>query len=383
MKHSFLFAFLLVPMFAAAQTYTFSTLVSFPPASKHGPESPIGGLIIDSAGNLYGASYYGGTHDACCGGDGTVFRVSPTGILTVLHNFNAAAEDGAHPFANVVRDSAGNIYSTTLYGGGHQQGTVFKITPSGQETILHSFAGGNDGNQPFNAVTVDSKGNVYGYVYLFINGEQTGNGKIYKITKSGAFSIAYDFSNGSGANGADPVGSLIVGRDGNFYGATEAGGSNTEVTAGVVFRFTPQNQLTVLHVFPYNSSTDLEFPHGKLTQDNEGNMFGEAANGLDTSGIYKITQSGDESVLSFCCSGSGSMVRDSQGNLYGVLDNRQVFSIYQVTPGGAVSTLYNFTSTQGNAVDGLAIDKQGNLYGLTGSGGANGTGSVYKLTRHD
>ena len=381
MKYRLLFAFLLLPMFAGAQTYTFSTLANFPPTSKHGPQEPTAPLIIDSVGNLYGTSWHGGTHDSCCGGDGTVFKVTPSGVLTVLHNFNAAARDGALPFANVVRDSAGNLYGTTTSGGTTGGGTVFKLSPSGVETILHNFTGEINGNEPFNAVTLDGKGHIYGYVFNFVNGDQTGNGLVFKLAKNGKYSIVYNFNTGFGANGANPVGSLILGRDGNFYGVTKDGGSNTVITAGIVFRFTPTNQLTVLHVFPYNSTTDLEFPSGKLTQDNEGNMYGGAQFG-DGTGVFKITESGKESVFTTCCSGSQNMVRDSQGNLYGVLSNREVFSIYQVTPGGAVSTLYTFTPTQGNAVDGLAIDKQGNLYGVTGNGGTNGTGSVYKLTRH-
>ncbi|HSS99850.1 MAG TPA: choice-of-anchor tandem repeat GloVer-containing protein, partial [Terriglobales bacterium] len=155
MKRSLFLAFLLLPLAAGAQTYTFSTLVNFPPTSKHGPQEPTAPLIIDSAGNLYGTSWHGGTHDSCCGGDGTVFKVTPGGVLTVLHNFNAAAGEGAFPFANVVRDSAGNLYGTTMSGGTTGQGTLFKLSPSGVETILHNFTGEINGNEPFNAVTLD------------------------------------------------------------------------------------------------------------------------------------------------------------------------------------------------------------------------------------
>jgi uncharacterized repeat protein (TIGR03803 family) len=166
MKRSLLFAFLLLPMFAEAQTYTFSTLVNFQPTSKHGPVEPTSGLIIDSSGNLYGTTLYGGTHDTSAGGDGAVYEVSPGGVLTVLHNFNAAAGDGAQPFANVVRDSAGNLYGTTMFGGAKGVGTTFKLAPSGHETILHSFTGGNDGSIPFQPVMLDGKGNLYGYTFF-------------------------------------------------------------------------------------------------------------------------------------------------------------------------------------------------------------------------
>jgi uncharacterized repeat protein (TIGR03803 family) len=383
MKSRLLLAVLFLPLLASAQTYTYSTLVNFPPVSNKGPADVIAPLIIDSAGNLYGASLEGGAHDSCCGGDGMVFKVSAKGVFTPLHYFNAAAGDGAQALANVVRDSAGNLYGTTEFGGTHSGGTVFKLSPSGEETILHSFTGGTDGNFPFNAVTLDGKGNIYGYVFLFQDGDQTGNGKIYKIAKDGTFSIAYDFSTGFGANGADPVGSMILGRDGNFYGVTHAGGSNTVITAGTIFKFTPQNQLTTLHVFPYDSTTDVESPGGKLTQNAEGEMFGGAGFASGGSAIYEIDASGNESVFTACCSGSQYMVIDKQGNLYGIISdsNTGTFSAYQVTPGGAVETLYTFAQNLGG-IFGLAIDTQGNLYGTTSQGG-HGNGSVFKLTKHN
>lgn len=381
MKNKLLLAFLFLPLLASAQTYTYSTLLNFPPQVKRGPNDPFGSLIIDAAGNLYGTTLYGGANGPSYG-DGTVFKVTPKGTLSVLHSFDGT--DGEQPWTNVVRDAEGNLYGTTFYGGAYGMGTVFKLTPGGQETVLHDFAGGADGNNPLNAVTLDARGNLYGYT--FCTGDNCGGvNSIYKITKQGVFSIVFNFNTAGGLYGSNPVGSLIVGKDGNFYGATKDGGSTTLLVAGVVFKLTPSGVLSVLHVFPYNSSTDLEYPGGKLTQDADGNMFGGAALGLDASGIFKITTLGEESVLTFCCSGSESMVRDPEGNLYGILgftSTSNDYSIYKVTPSGAVATLYTFPDGVYSS-GGLAIDKAGNLYGTTSQGGTNSTGTVFKLTKAD
>ena len=246
MRYRLLLTLLFVPLLAGAQTYTYSTLVNFPPQAKRGPNDPIGSLIIDAAGNLYGTSIYGGTKGPSYGA-GTVFKVTPRGVLTTLHSFDVS--DGEQPWTNLIRDSEGNLYGTTFYGGANGMGTVFKLSPGGQETILHNFAGGTDGNFPLNTLTLDAAGDPYGYTFLTIQGSQD-NGKIYKITKQGLLSIVFDFNEESGANGNDPVGNLIVGKDGNFYGATEFGGSSTVLVGGTVFKLTPTNEFTLLHIFP-------------------------------------------------------------------------------------------------------------------------------------
>ena len=199
--------------------------------------------------------------------------MTPKGVLTTLHSFDVS--DGEQPWTHVIRDSEGNLYGTTFDGGANGMGTVFKLSPGGQETILHNFAGGTDGNFPLNALTLDAAGDLYGYTFLTVQGSQD-NGKIYKITKQGLFSIVFDFNEESGANGNDPVGNLIVGKDGNFYGATAFGGSSTVLVGGTVFKLTPTNEFTLLHIFPYAAQpisntpialsykTTLEFVRGSF-----------------------------------------------------------------------------------------------------------------------
>lgn len=384
MKFKMLIAFSFLPLLASAQTYTYSTLVSFPPQSQQGPNdpAPYAPLIIDAVGNLYGTTQYGGTHGPSYG-DGTVFKVTAEGKLSVLHSFDGT--DGQEPWANVVRDSAGNLYGTTMYGGKHSFGTVFKLTPSGRETVLHSFTGGTDGNDPFDPVMVDSSGNLYGYTFVLKDGGD-GLGKIYEITKEGTFSIVFDFNPFDGGEGDNPNGSLIVGKDGNFYGTTLHGGSTTGEFDGTVFRLTPQNVFTLLYAFPFTFPDNFQDPSSPLTQDAEGNLFGLINLGLHSEGLFEITPSGDASILTSCCVGVGGnrLVHDKAGNMFGIASTdgggTPAF-IYEVTPAGVVTTLYTFPQNVQANLAGLTIDDAGNLYGTTGQGGANGTGSVFKLSK--
>src|SRR5450631_50010 len=121
-----LLLFLLLPVLAVAQTYTYSTLVNFPPATQQGPFWPGSRLLMDADGNLYGTSLYGGIYGSASGGYGTAFKVTPQGVLTVLHNFGNAT-DGQVPEGNLTRDAAGNIYGTTRVGGASGVGTVYKL----------------------------------------------------------------------------------------------------------------------------------------------------------------------------------------------------------------------------------------------------------------
>jgi uncharacterized repeat protein (TIGR03803 family) len=137
----------------AAQAQTFTVLFSFNGGDGASPQA---GLIMDAQGNLYGTTWAGGV------GWGTVFRLDPSGKETVLHSFTDNFSDGASPFGSVIMDAAGNLYGTTYVGGGHGYGTVFKLEPSGTETVLHSFTDGADGSLPSGNLIIDADGNLYG-----------------------------------------------------------------------------------------------------------------------------------------------------------------------------------------------------------------------------
>jgi uncharacterized repeat protein (TIGR03803 family) len=203
-------------VFKITPSGTETTLHVFPKTGSDG-EIPYAGVIQGSDGNLYGTTYFGGSS-----GFGTVFKVTPGGTETVLYSF-AGGSDGEHPYAGVIQGSDGNFYGTTYQGGASGLGTVFKITPSGTETVLHSFAGGSsDGASPEAGLTQGTDGNFYGNTYV---GGASSLGTVFEITPSGTETVLHSFAGGS-SDGANPTANLIQSSDGNLYGSTGAGGAS-------------------------------------------------------------------------------------------------------------------------------------------------------------
>src|SRR5579872_4801320 len=217
-----------------------------------GPEA---GLTLGTDGNLYGTTDDGG--DITCDGPsgcGTVFRLSPQGQLTTLHTFEGYPTDGAHPAAPLALGADGNFYGTTQTGGDsglscypYGCGTVYRISPSGVLTILHSFCpqlNCEDGVQPGAGLVQGSDGIFYGTT---LNGGTKGMGTVFKITPRGKESVLYNFCSGANCiDGAYPEGGLVQGTDENFYGTTTAGGP---AGYGTVFEITPGGMHTTLHNF--------------------------------------------------------------------------------------------------------------------------------------
>jgi uncharacterized repeat protein (TIGR03803 family) len=249
-------------VFKMTPSGTESVLYSFPAGSSE----PYCGLIQGSDGNFYGTTGANGTSD-----DGTVFEITPSGTETVLHAFPKTGTDGEIPYAGVIQGSDGNFYGTTYFGGSHGLGTVFKVTPSGTETVLYSFAGGSDGEHPYAGVIQGSDGNFYGTTY---QGGTGGYGTVFKVTPSGTETVLYSFAGGS-SDGADPEAGLIQGSDGNFYGNTYLGGAGN---LGTVFEVTPSGTETVLHAFAGGSS-DGANPSANLIQSSDGNLYGSTGAG--------------------------------------------------------------------------------------------------------
>ncbi len=193
---------------------------------------PYSGLIRDSAGNLYGTTVFGGTGGAYPHA-GTVFRVSPAGKETVLHNFTGGA-DGGFPTASLIRDSKGNLYGTTVGGGSHNDGTVFKVDSTGHETVIHSFAG-TDGAQP-EAGLLHRNGYFYGTTAG--GGGQCQCGTVFKVTASGGETVLHKFTGQS--DGLYPYSGLAADTSGNLYGTTRGGSpSCSGVYCGTIFKVTP------------------------------------------------------------------------------------------------------------------------------------------------
>jgi len=193
---------------------------------------PVAGLIFDKNGSLYGTTKVGGAH-----GGGIVFKLTPKGKETILYNFceEQGCADGAAPVAAVVLDQKGNLYGTTAGGGEPRDGgVVFKLTPEGRETVLYSFCWQNncvDGTNPSAGVVFDQNGNMYGTT---LNGGEHYAGVVFKLTPEGKETVLFGFS--GIADGASPEGGLVFDQKGNLYGTTQEGG---EDVAGVVFKITP------------------------------------------------------------------------------------------------------------------------------------------------
>ena len=243
---------------------------------------PEAGLILDGSGNLYGTTYNGGSHSF-----GVVFEMSPKGSggwdEKVLHNFGAARFDGTNPWASLVFDGTGNLYGTTSAGGSASVGTVFEMTPNGggrwTETVIHSFGIGDDGNSPeHDSLILDGMGNLYGTTFY---GGGFNKGTAYKIGPNGGGggwteTIIHNF--GRSTDGQSPYSGLIFDGSGNLYGTTGFGGSNNK---GTVYKISPNGSggwtETVLHNF--GSGSDGNEPIGGVILDGAGNLYGTTYNG--------------------------------------------------------------------------------------------------------
>jgi len=244
---------------------TETVLHSFGANVGAGPES----LLFDAKGNLYGES--------CCTGDyvvGSVFELTKRSFKFLYRFPRNNSAQGLWPGGGLVMDSAGNLYGTTTLGGADGWGIVFKVTQTKTETLLYSFTGGADGGQPDSGVIVDAKGNLYGTT---VYGGAVGYGVVFELTASGSESILHTFE--GGLDGAYPSSGLITDGQGNLYGTTESGGGSGcgGTGCGTVFKVTPAGVETVLYSFAGGS--DGAEPGGGLLFDNNGNLYGTTLEG--------------------------------------------------------------------------------------------------------
>ncbi|HTT84224.1 MAG TPA: choice-of-anchor tandem repeat GloVer-containing protein [Rhizomicrobium sp.] len=236
---------------------------------------PIAGLIADKAGNLYGTTDEGGC-GSCEYGAGTVFKIAPNGTETVLLSFNGS--DGNSPRAGLIMDSAGNLYGTTWAGGANEGGDVFELAPDGTETVLYNFCSQpncSDGDGPYAGLLRDSQGNLYGTTSIGgANGScSNGCGTVFKLAPDGTETVLYNFCQQQNcADGADPSAALIADNAGNLY-------STTLYSNGTVFKLAPNGSETVLHSFAGRS--DGASPFGSLIMY-KGNLYGTTVQGGDS-----------------------------------------------------------------------------------------------------
>jgi uncharacterized repeat protein (TIGR03803 family) len=361
----------------ALPAQTFTTLLSFDVTDG---ATPYAGLVQATNGNLYGTAELGANQGGGGGlcapyGCGNVFKITPSGTLTTLYSFCSQ-------------------------GGG--AGTFFRITPSGALTTLYNFcsqSGCTDGDVPYGSLVLANNGDFYGTTWFGgANCAPVGCGTIFKITPNGALTTLYSFCPQSGcADGEQPNG-LVQATNGDFYGTTQLGGAynNADGAGGTVFTITPSGALTTLYSFCSGECVDGSFPYAGLVQASNGDFYGttdfDGAIGFGT--VFKITPSGTLTTLYSFGRGRGGinpttgLVQATDGKLYGTTDfggANDGGTIFKITPGGTLTTLYNFCS-QGGCADGqvpkaaLVQDTNGDLYGTAGYGGTNSDGTVFSLS---
>lgn len=375
------------------QAQTYSVLHKFTGGEDGG--SPSGGLIRDAAGNLYGTTQQGGAFDF-----GTVFKLNPNRKLTVLHAF--VGSDGIAPQAGLVRDKSGNFYGTTWNGGraegGHCRhgcGTVFKLDKKNKETVLYAFSGDADGGNPTAPVALDSAGTFYGTTLQGGDKSQyhpQGLGVVFKLDQTGKETVLYTFT--GGADGGNPYAGVILDESGNLYGTAEIGGASN---AGVVFELDQAGERVL---YSFTGGADGALPMGELIRDDAGNLYGTTVEGGDTSCgyqrlgcgvVFKLDSAGRETVLYTFTSGPtgfpySGLVRDSYGNFYGTGEGAGFGSVFKLHKPGGVKWVHKFNNAPDGAdpSSGVILDKAGNIYGNTTSGGENGCGYgcgvLFKLT---
>lgn len=325
-----------------------TTLHSFSGAGPDGDE-PHAELIEGEDGVFYGTTVAGGSNNPVT--LGTVFKITSQGAYTPMHSFGGNPE-GAHPWAPLVRATDGNFYGTTKEGGTHNFGSVYKITPDGVITTLYSFSGNDDGSAPVAALVQGGDGNLYGVTAsnnnLGNSGDYVGPGSIFRISTAGAFAVLRKFVNGEAA----PVlAALAVGSDGNLYGTTNASYSNAPSgTPEVFFRLDLNGNMTALYTFTPDGGY---LPANQLLLGSDGNFYGTTASGGSGGGdaggsVYRITPSGGFTELYgfryISNDGgvpSGRLARADDGTLYGVMHiggTNSNGTVFRLTGAGGIPT---------------------------------------------
>jgi uncharacterized repeat protein (TIGR03803 family) len=374
----------IVPADLVSAGVTESVLYSFGAIASGDGYDPEGNLVQASDGNFYGMTLFGGAN-----GYGTVVRITPAGNEEILYSFGTVASgDGQVPHGGtLIQASDGNLYGTTTDGGANKSGTVFRISLGGTESVVWSFGSdtSGDGTSPIGSLIQGSDGALYG---MTPTGGKYGAGAVVRITPAGSEEVLCSFD-GTPGDGRSPSGALVQASDGNFYAMTGYGGAYDH---GAVVRITPAGDEAVIYSFGSNPG-DGSFPAGTLIQGSDGNLYGLTPSGgaKGNGAVIRITPAGTESVLySFGTNGNdglspnGSLVQAGDGNFYGMSEYggaNGAGAVFRITPAGNASTVYSF-APGGDGTRPLTSLIQGsdsNLYGVTLQGGANNTGAIVRL----
>jgi uncharacterized repeat protein (TIGR03803 family) len=328
-------------------------------------------------GNMYSATGFGGTWN-----DGTVFKITPGGRLTVLHEFHSY--NGS---SGLTLGTDGNFYGATVYGGiGSGYGTVFKITPGGKTTLLYDFSGQDEDAYPDAPPIEATDGNLYGTAA----GDFYGNGgEVYRMTTLGNKISLFHLDHQQGAALGDP---LVQGADGNFYATASGGGNNDDCGSGgcgVILRITPKGKVTVLHDF--DGGGDGFYPAAPLIEGGDGSFYGTVPQGgPDQWGVaFKITSGGKFTILHSFTGGSdgrfptAALLLATDGNFYGTTEgggSAKSGVIFKINPKGDFSVVYSFDGiTSADPESALVQHTNGKLYGDTAVAGTYGYGTYFSL----
>jgi uncharacterized repeat protein (TIGR03803 family) len=410
----FLFCFATI----VAPGQTFTTLASFDGSDGQRPWTFVQGVD----GNFYGTTQVGGNQNAACPsqngpGCGTIFRVTPSGVLTTLYKFCSKVNcaDGDEPFAGLILATDGNFYGAATSGGTNcsatksQCGTIFKITPSGKLTTLYNFCtltNCSDGASPYGPLIQADDGYFYGTTSY---GGANQAGTIFRLSSGGKLTTLYSFCTLTNCtDGSQPTTGLVQAVFGYLYGTTSAGGSTNPCFnpalppgCGTVFKLDvgPTSTLSTLYVF----GNEAGGPNG-LVQGTDGIFYGTTLNGGSATcneygcgTVFKITKSGSaEFLYDFCTTGPtvcvdganplAALVQATDGNFYGTTSADQVLgTVFKITAAGALTTLHNFTSADGFGSSAALLQAtSGKFYGTTSLGGGSsncteGCGTVFRL----
>jgi uncharacterized repeat protein (TIGR03803 family) len=384
---------------ARSSASTFKVVYSF---SFSDGSSPNGDLILDAAGNVYGTTQFGGGSNR-----GLIFKLNAKGQQTILYTFTGAS-DGGIPIGRLLRDTAGNLYGITALGGDPtcSCGTVFKLAKNGSLKVLHSFKGGKDGAQNQGQAElglVMVNGDLYGSAsFGGVSGcdGSLGCGVIFKVTQAGKETVLHRFT--GQADGAFPQ-DLITDTAGNIYGAT--GGSYQQGNAGTIFKLDTTGNLTTIYTLP--GGADGNSPRWRLTRNSKGLIHGvtqfggnTTTCGLGSSGcgvVFTVNAAGKEHVVhTFGPARNGEepssgVFDDEKGNFsgttfYGGTTNSTCTLgcgvVYQIAAGGKYSVLHRFTGANDGwlPTGGLIEDASGNIYGAAILGGSGNNGVIYEIT---
>jgi uncharacterized repeat protein (TIGR03803 family) len=374
-------------LFSAAaivvEAQTFETLVNFDGSNGANPVYP--GLVQGIDGNLYGTTLGGGANLS-----GTVFRLTPGGKLTTLYSFCSQANctDGSLPQAGLSLARDGSFYGATSQGGVYGNGVVFRINTRGALTTLHSFDYSTEGVQPFAPPIQGIDGSLYGTT---TGGGPYNAGTVFKMTSDGALTTLYDFE----GDGASPLGTLLQAVNGDLYGTTQQGGSNGD---GTIFKITTGGTFTSLLNFNF---TDGSTPSSGLIQGIDGKLYGTTyQGGANTScedgcgTVYRVSLGGTLTTvynfnLTDGANPNAALIQGSDGNFYGTTyaggSSTNCFqgcgTVFKLTPGGTLTTLHSFDFTDGAQPYGSAAQATGgNFYGTTTQGGSDSEGTVFGLS---